>query len=330
MNYVISLVPIALYFILIKGMDGFSLAKWRRISECLIWGIFSCFLCLMEGMVLNEKFTDNFPIVEEIIKGLPLVIAIYKNRSAFFAESLIYGAAVGAGFSLAENILYVSFNPGFQLGDAILRGVGTSLLHIGCTALLATIVLVFNRIVKEKHWCIKALSAIAASLPAIVIHFVYNMFLLPEFVQMVSVVVIFIALFIILYQTDEKLIHKWLDLCISNDIALLTSMKKGMLQSTNAGKYLLMAKEKFQPDVFFDICVYLGLYLELSIAAKSRMIMKESGLEIRLSPEEHSSNKAKLTELHSLRSSIGTSGILLLRPFINEKAADEWAMSELL
>lgn len=91
-----------------------------------------------------------------------------------------------------------------------------------------------------------------------------------------------------------------------------------------------MAKERFQPDVFFDICVYLGLYLELSIAAKSRMIIKESGMNIPLSEEEHQANCDKLVELRSLRKSIGTSGILLLKPFINEKAADNWVMSELL
>jgi len=330
MIYVISLVPIILYFILIKGMDGFSLAKWQRIAECYVWGAFSCLLCLGAGIILNEKFTDQFPIVEEIVKGLPLVIAIFKNRSAFFAESLIYGAAIGAGFSSIENILYVFYNSEFQLGDAILRGVGTSLLHIGCTSLFATIVLVFNRSIKEKHWSLKSLAAMVSIIPSIVIHFVYNLFLLPEFIQMVAVVIVFIALFIILYQIDEKLIHRWLDLCISNDIALFTSMKKGMLQSTNAGQYLLVAKEKFQPDVFFDICVYLGLYLELSIAAKSRMIMKESGLDIPTNAEEHQANKSKLIELNNLRKSIGTAGILLLRPFINEKAADEWAMSELL
>jgi len=330
MNYVISLVPIVLYFILIKGMDGFSLAKWQRIAECFVWGVFSCLLCLGIGTLMSERFTNRFPIVEEIVKGLPLAIAIFRNRSAFFAESLIYGAAIGAGFSSVENILYVFYNSGFQLGDAVLRGIGTSLLHIGCTALFATVVLVFSRGVKGRHWSVKMLAGITALIPSIAIHWIYNLFLLPEFIQMVTVVIIFIALFILIYQADEKLIHKWLDLCISNDIALFTSMKKGQLQSTNAGQYLLMAKEKFQPDVFFDICVYLGLYLELSIAAKSRMIMKESGIDIPASPEEHEANRVKLLELRNLRKSIGTAGILLLRPFVNEKAADEWAMSELL
>lgn len=328
MNYLISVLPIVLYILLIKGMDGFSLSRWEKITECFVWGILTCIMCFFLGRQL--EFRNEFPIVEELIKGAPLVVAVYKNRSAFFAETLIYGAAVGAGFSLLENIFYAWMSTDFTLGDSLIRGIGTSLLHIGCTALLASMTLVFSRIAKNKSMTVKIVLGIAALLPSIIIHFVYNMFLLPEFFQVLLTVVIYIGLFMLIYSIDEKLIHKWLDLCISNDITLYTSMKQGKLQTTNAGQYLLMAKERFQPEVFFDICVFLGLYLEISIAAKSRMIMKESGLDLPLSEEEHKANAAKITELKSLRKNIGTSGVLLLSPFVNFKATDEWAMNELL
>ena len=39
---------------------------------------------------------------------------------------------------------------------------------------------------------------------------------------------------------------------------------------------------------------------------------------------------ARLAELKALRKSIGMSGLMVLRPVINEKTVDEWVMEELL
>ena len=89
-------------------------------------------------------------------------------------------------------------------------------------------------------------------------------------------------------------------------------------------------RRRFQPEVFFDICAYIGLYLEMSIAANSRMIMKEAGIDITEPSGSHQKNLDRLAELKALRKSIGMSGLMVLRPVINEKTVDEWVMEELL
>jgi len=330
MAYLISLVPVLLYLLLIKGLDGFSLARWTKMVECTVWGVVTCLICYFLGRVVDSDSEGLFPLLEEIIKCLPLVVAIHRKRSAFFAETLIYGAAIGAGFALLENVFYIAMSEQFTMGDAILRGFGTALLHMGCTALLATLVLLMLRSASETPLAIRVILTLDAILPSFGVHYLYNLFLLPEFLQMVLVVLIIVSAILGIYAIDEKVIHGWLDLCINNDINLYTSIKEGNLKTTNAGQYLMMAKDRFQPEVFFDILCYLGLYLEISIAAKSRMIMKEAEMDMPISEEEHKENAAKFAELKSLRKSIGTAGILFLSPLVNAKAADEWAMSELL
>ena len=116
----------------------------------------------------------------------------------------------------------------------------------------------------------------------------------------------------------------------TNDISLLASIREEDLKDTSVGEYLMEMRRKFQPEDFFDICAYLGLYLEMSIAAKSRMILKEAGMAVPISPESHQANLDKLTELKALRKNIGISGLMVLCPVINEKAVDEWVMGELL
>jgi len=330
MNYLISIFPICLYLLLIKGMDGFSIARWGRIAECFIWGVVSCISCYYIGKLMPEHYGFGFPLLEEVVKVTPMIVAIHRKRFAFFVETLSYGAAIGAGFAILENILYLSLYHDLTIGEAALRGISTSLLHIGCTALLSSMVLVAFRISKGKSVFLIVLYDLVAALPSMAIHFTYNLFLLPPFFQMIVCVIIFIGLFILTYSIDEKLIHKWLDLCITNDIALYSSIKQGKLQSTNAGQYLLMAKERFAPEVFFDICVFLGLYLEMSIASKSRMIMKEAGIDEPLSQQEKEQFKNKVEEIKELRRSMGKSGTMLLKPFITIKQADKWAMKELL
>lgn len=44
------------------------------------------------------------PLVEEVLKGIVLAWLIVKNKFRFMAQCLIYGAAIGSGFSLLENI----------------------------------------------------------------------------------------------------------------------------------------------------------------------------------------------------------------------------------
>lgn len=330
MLYFIALLPIAFYLLAIKAMDGFALAGWKRMSWYFLWGVASCILGLFFTSYIWRHDDWTIPLLEEILKCLPLVWAMLRRRSAFLVEALIYGTAIGAGFAFVENILYIFYNTDFTVGDAIIRGFGTALLHMGCTALTASLALVISRVTLMNPKIIQYSLTVLCILPPFVIHYVYNLFLLPEFLQLVSVVAIMLIFFMLTYELDCKLIHKWLDLCINNDIALLNAMRAGKLQETEAGKYLIGVKERFRPEVFFDICVFMGLYLEMTIAAKSRMILNEAGVDMPLSDEEKKANADKLTELNALKQNIGVAGLMVLRPIVSIKATDEWVLEEML
>lgn len=332
MIFLISLFPIIIYLLLITSLDGFSLCKKSKILKYLSWGVIICITCIQIARIVTEGFIQNhyFIIVEEVLKALPILVNVCRRKSAFFTETLTYGAAIGAGFSFVENIVYILTNADFAFGDALIRGVGTSLIHIGCTALCGCCCLVLKHMFNNWPNATAPGIAIIAMLPSLGIHFLYNQFLLSEFLQMFIVVILFLAIFLTIFKIDGAQIHSWLDECITNDIALLASMKEGRLKDTQTGKYLLEAKERFKPEVFFDICMYLSLYLELTISAKSRVILNESGIEMPITPEEHKSNREKIAELMNLRKAIGKSGNMLLSPLVNDEVKDEWVMKQLL
>lgn len=326
MLYVIALLPIIICVLVVKAMDGFSIASWKRLVPGFVWGVLCCGALFFLARVSGYDNPALSTFLEEFLKCFPLILAIYRKRVAFFAEALIYGTAVGAGFAFLENIVYVALLPEFSLGDSILRGFGTAVLHMGCTALYASMAVTVSRALARRRNILSAFACYASIILPFAIHYTYNLFLIQEFLQLACVILLMLTLLFIIYDIDERLIHKWLDSCISNDISLLASIREGRLKDTSAGEYLLEIRRKFPPEAFFDICVYLGLYLEMSIAAKSRMIMREAGMDVPVDQETLQSNIRKLEELKSLRKNIGVAGLLVLSPIIDMKAVDEWVI----
>jgi len=72
--------------------------------------------------------------------------------------------------------------------------------------------------------------------------------------------------------------------------------------------------------VVVDLLCYLRLHTELSIRAKGLLMMRESGFMDKTGEE----TKAKLEELKYLESSIGTTGLLAIRPFMRMTQEDLW------
>ena len=63
------------------------------------------------------------------------------------------------------------------------------------------------------------------------------------------------------------------------------------------------------------IC-YIQLYLELTISAKSRMMLREVGLPSAESDEERERRRSMTREFRVLRSNIGTMGEMVLHPIV--------------
>ena len=90
--------------------------------------------------------------------------------------------------------------------------------------------------------------------------------------------------------------------------------------------YLETIRERFDPLVFFDMCVYVQLYIELLIAGKSRLILRDAGLQVEMSAEEKRMHTEKLTELRAISARIPRVGHYLLRPILHTSVKNRWAM----
>ena len=321
-SFLISILPTALYLLVLKALDSFALARFKLIVRNILFGLMWCALafiltnpvCL--GIPVSIGGISMMPLIEEILKGIILARLIVKRKFRFMAQCLIYGAAIGSGFSLLENIIYFYFNTDMAIGTATVRGFGCAILHMGCTALFATILLL---VYKKLH---NAFAIIISIVPSVAIHFAHNLALerqlINPMIALVLIIAIFIILFIVLFTYGEKKIHEWMDLSINNDIQTQAAIRSGDFLSTKAGEYLLNVKEQFEPEVFFDMICYVQLSLELRIDKQSDMLLRQAGFGDENAEQRHAERNVKKAELNALARQIGRTGVQVLSPLVRD------------
>lgn len=309
----LAILPIFIYLLIVKLLDNFTIVSWRMLGISGMMGMMAAVVAMAIDQLLQSSgiapdVTQLFPLIEELLKGLCILYLMSRRKILFFAEALCYGVAIGAGFALLENCLYDYLHPEITWQTEAFRGLGTALLHMGCSALFAVTALSVSRYL--------------AIVPAFVVHYLYNLFLLPEYVQLITTILLFLTLFVCISIYNERRITQWMDDSIIDDIRLLVAIREGRLADTPAGHYLLTVKEHFEPELFFDMICYMQLYLELLIKGKSGMLLEQEGIDLPLTDEETKLRASMKTELRTLQHRIGYMGRQMLRPILRYNRED--------
>ena len=326
--YICSLVPILLFILTLLVMDSFSLTSWKRLALTMAGGALCFFVWHFVGSTTGlEHNIFAVPVFEELLKGIIIFILISNKKIALLGDATIYGAAVGAGFGLAENVMFLATTTEhIVVGESVLLGFEAAVMHIGCTSLLAVMLIMVKHERFGKEFWKQNLAAAVAFIAAFAVHFIHNVAPVPPVIMTAVLVVYFVISKRSMFKKNARQIHEWIDDCINNEIALLGAIRNGQLATTNAGQYLMTLKESFDGATFFDMCCFISEYLELSIAAKSNLILKEAGLPINKDPL----NRNRIAELNALKKRIGYTGLRALEPIVQIKAVDNWVVNELI
>jgi protease PrsW len=215
-----------IYLLFIRTIDAYEREPLRYVLPVFIWGfavattislVFNT-LALISFEALVSRQEANFltavfvaPVVEESTKGLALLIifviaylASRRRRLIEFAgvmDGIVYGAAVGFGFALAEDILYgIEYGAETFLMRRILGGFGhaafTSLTGIG-----------FGMIPFVNNRALRVLPPLLGLLGAILLHATFNFLAttmgLVAYLFMFIVVLLYLVL-IIVWLTIER------------------------------------------------------------------------------------------------------------------------------
>ena len=330
MNVIFSFLPVILLLAFLFLLDSFNLVRVRILVLCLLWGI----VCATCGYFLNKSIQDwldfdfSFysryvaPVIEECLKASFVFFLISKKKIGFMIDGAIYGFAIGAGFSLLENIYYLfQAPPEYNLLTWIIRGIGTAIMHGGCTSFFT--ILFVGGINRSENRLIASLPGLVL---AILFHSGFNHFPFNPVLQTLLVLLLLPFIFGLVFSLSNTRLQKWLEIEFNSEVEILNMIRKGEFSSTKAGKYLKSLKNQFTSENIVDMYCYIGLYLELSIKAKRNLMLKENDFPIIVEDDLQS----KLKELAQMRKQIGKVGELALAPLIRMNYRNLWKLNQLI
>ncbi len=323
----IAFLPIITFLVVMYMMDSFQLVKTKDVAVAILVGFFVAILAvfvnngLMNLLDLESVDVSRFvaPVTEEILKILFIIYVIRVNKVGFMVDAAILGFAVGAGFAIIENFYYMNYLTDAGILTWFVRGFGTAIMHGGATAIAAVIC---KDLADRKNWPFP-LVYLPGLMAAIVIHALFNMFILPPITMALIVILTLPAIFVAIFKKSESNTREWLGTGLDSDMEMLRILLAGNITDTRIGNYIKSIENNFPPTVVGDLICYLRIYLELSVEAKGILIMKNSGIELPLSPLV----EAQFSELNYLDSQIGKTGKLAIQPLLKLNNTDLWQLS---
>ena len=320
----VGLIPVLSFLIVLLYMDSYKLVGIKTVLWVIIAG--GCIAGLtyfVNGFLFEQlnidlrSFTHYVsPVSEEVLKALVIVWLFRVNRIGFLVDSAIMGFAVGTGFAVVENFLYLQAAGDAHFGVWIVRGFGTAIMHGGVTAIFA----ILSQTITERNMKINPLLYFPGLLAAMSFHSLFNHFWLPPLLMTVSYLALLPPVLYLVFQRSAVHLHEWLEVDFDDDARLLQQINSGEFTTSKIGRFLHDLRNKFDGPVVVDMLCYLRLYTELALRAKGVLMMRENGLDTPIGER----TREKFTEMTFLESSIGKTGVLAMRPFLHMTRKDLW------
>lgn len=323
-HILLALLPVVCFLGVLVYLDSYRLVGLRWGLGVIVTGGLVATACyFLNGRLIGLLDLDYLvysryvaPIVEEVLKGLVILVLFRLHRIGFLVDAAIYGFAVGAGFAVIENIVFLKMMPETATGVWVVRGFGTAIMHGGATAIFA----VAGRALASERRELGSGAWLPGLGIAIVVHSIFNHFFFAPLLNTALVLVFLPLVMTAVYQRSEKTVEDWLDVGFDADTELLELINSGELSGSRVGEYLNTLKERFEGPIVADLLCYLRIHVELALRAKGLLMMRESGFQVDADEE----TRAKLEEMKYLEGSIGPTGKLALKPFLHMSRKDLW------
>ena len=320
----VALLPVLGFLSALVLLDSFRLVRPTFVFGAMLAGAFIAAVSYgLNGLLLDltelrfvaySRYVS--PVVEETLKALAIAGLIRTRRIGLLVDGAIVGFAIGTGFAVLENLLYLANRPDAPLSLHVVRGFGTAILPGGATGIFALVSVALTDRQPDHH--------LTAYLPglvaAIMLHSGFNHLLVRPGLATLAVLVALPLLLHFVFQRSEHSLREWLDADLDSDMALLGLLDSGSVESSPVGRYLDALRKQYPGPVVADMLCYLRLHSELAVRAKGVLLMRESGFEADVDEE----TRAGLAELQYLERSIGRSGQLALRPVLRMTSRDLW------
>jgi protease PrsW len=234
-----AIIPMLLYLVLIWKFDRYDREPFKLVFVNYLWGALGAIVLALLGSFLLSTIASFVikdaiqlsrfgaivvaPVVEEITKGLFLLITITSKKFDNITDGIVYGGAIGLGFGMTENFLYFISNTdnlASWIMLIIIRSMFSAVMHCVSTATLGA----FLALAKFKPIIQKITFALTGLIIAMLIHSIWNYSLSNKenaylgFLFMIGSVIIFIASYHLSLKRERKIIYNELKEEIKNGL----------------------------------------------------------------------------------------------------------------
>ena len=335
-HWLLALVPVLVLLGLFRWLDAFELMNMHEIVLLLGLGGLAAVACypisgrMIDTLPIGYNNYSRFwaPWVEEFVKGLAVVLLFRLNRIGYKLDAVISGFAIGAGFSVVENIIYLTRFPDYGAGTWLVRGLGTAVMHGTTLAILAATAHEFaERETRESagDYNFRLWWFIPGFLAAVAIHTAFNQFPDRPMLAMMGIAMVAPVLIIGILNFGTAEAQAWLGDELGRHKAELAALDSGNWPNGKATARVTALAERLGAAKAQAIRDYWHNLAYLVVEAEELMIEESQG-DVALDPVRV---RAAFANNDGLRRTLGKSTVAELDRLLPFSRNDHWEVREL-
>lgn len=335
LDWSIALAPVLVMALLFAWLDVFKLMSVREMVALLLLGALAALVAwpvsgrMLDTLPMGYSFYSRIvaPWIEEALKGLVVASLFLANRIGYKLDAVISGFAIGAGFSVVENMLYLVRFPDLALPVWIVRGLGTAIMHGATTALLAAAAHALGEraLRREGRRSFNPMWILPGYVLAGLLHLLFNQFPDRPTEVMLLTLVTAPVLLVAVMRFGESEAHRWLAEESESHRRWLEEWHSGGFPADASGQRIAALAARVSPREAALIRDYCLLKTELVLMAEEELFDRDRKLE----EGEEERVRAYFARLERTERDLGRAGQAALRPLLPFSANDEWELSEL-
>jgi RsiW-degrading membrane proteinase PrsW (M82 family) len=332
----VALIPVLILLAVFVWLDAFELMSFREIVVLLLLGGFAAIAVypvsgrLIDTLPIGFSGYSRFvaPWLEEAVKAIAMIGLFWFNRIGYKLDAVISGFAIGAGFSVVENVIYLTIFPQYGTGTWLVRGLGTAVMHGTTLAILAAVAHeLAERETRESagDFDFHPWWFLPGYVIAVALHMTFNQFPDRPMLAMIGAIVLAPVAILAIFQFGTAEAERWLVAECAAHQAQLAALEAGGWPDGPSGEKVAALAGRLAPESAERIRRYWELQAWLVVQAEQAM-MEEAAGDVAFDREQVG---AAFAELEGLRRALGKSTYTALRALLPFSRNDYWEVSEL-
>lgn len=332
----LALVPVLILLAIFVWFDAFKLMSLGEILTLLVLGGFGA----LASYPVSGRLLDTLPIgfsnysrfyapwIEEAIKGAIIVALFRMNKVGFKLDAVITGFAVGAGFSVVENIIYLIRLPEYGASTWLVRGLGTAVMHGVTLAILAATAHEFAEREtrgKASDYKFRLWWFLPGYLAAVAIHMLFNQFPDQPLLAMLGVSLFAPLAIVGIFHFGTAEAQKWLEAEYAEHRAQHEALKAGRWPDSDSGRRVASFAARLNKRAAGQVRRFWELQAWLVLQAEEALLEEAAG-DVEFNPD---AIRKAFGECEMIEGELGRVLIRALEGLLPFSRNDYWEMSEL-